>query len=375
MHTTCIGNMVLRRSPGRSASWSFMIPISTHSRKPDVVQIHPATVSDMEAVAAVLRDAFLEFKSLYTKAAYAETTPDPERLVHRLDEGPIWIARLRGKIIGTMSAVEKPNGIYVRSTAVLPSTRGNRIARMLLEEVESFAVSRRAERLFLSTTPFLHAAINLYEDFGFRRTSEPPHDLFNTPLFTMEKKLQALMTESDLMQLPDDLPIPTDEGGCDHLVGLGLPSVPLVATMGGSVDLSTIPGCVVIFAYPRTGRPNESPLVPDWDLIPGARGCTPQTCGFRDLYREFQALHCRVYGLSSQSPDFQQEMVARLHVPFPILSDEKLELAHALRLPTFGVAGQILLKRLVLVLEDGRIKKSFYPFSLRIGQPRLYSNG
>jgi ribosomal protein S18 acetylase RimI-like enzyme len=143
----------------------------------------------MEAVAAVLRDAFLEFKSLYTKAAYAETTPDPERLVHRLDEGPIWIARLRGKIIGTISAVEKPNGIYVRSTAVLPSARGNRIARMLLEEVESFAVSRRAERLFLSTTPFLHAAIHLYEDFGFRRTSESPHDLFNTPLFTMEKKL------------------------------------------------------------------------------------------------------------------------------------------------------------------------------------------
>jgi ribosomal protein S18 acetylase RimI-like enzyme len=110
-------------------------------------------------------------------------------LVRRLDEGPIWVARLRGKIVGTISAVEKPNGIYVRSTAVLPSARGNRIARMLLEEVESFAVSRRAARLFLSTTPFLHAAIHLYEDFGFRWTSEPPHGLFNTPLFTMEKRL------------------------------------------------------------------------------------------------------------------------------------------------------------------------------------------
>jgi ribosomal protein S18 acetylase RimI-like enzyme len=166
-----------------------MIPISTHSTKPDVVQIHPAIVSDMEAVATVLRDAFLEFKSLYTEAAYAETTPDPDTLVRRLDEGPIWVARLRGKIVGTISAVEKPNGIYVRSTAVLPSARGNRIAKMLLGEVESFAVSCRAERLFLSTTPFLHAAIHLYEDFGFRRTSEPPHDLFNTPLFTMEKRL------------------------------------------------------------------------------------------------------------------------------------------------------------------------------------------
>jgi ribosomal protein S18 acetylase RimI-like enzyme len=163
--------------------------ISTHSTTPEVVQIHRATVSDMEAVATVLGDAFLEFKSLYTEAAYAETTPDPDTLVRRLDEGPIWVARLRGKIVGTISAVKKPTGIYVRSMAVLPSARGSRIAQMLLEEVESFAVSSRAERLFLSTTPFLHAAIHLYEDFGFRRTSEPPHDLFNTALFTMEKNL------------------------------------------------------------------------------------------------------------------------------------------------------------------------------------------
>jgi ribosomal protein S18 acetylase RimI-like enzyme len=168
-----------------------MIPVPTHSTKPDVVQVRRATVSEMQAVAAVLRDAFLEFKSLYTEAAYAETTPDLDTLRRRLAEGPIWVARLRGKIVGTISAVKKPNGIYVRSTAVLPSARGNRIAGMLLEEVESFAVSCRAERLFLSTTPFLHAAIHLYEDFGFRRTSERPHDLLNTPLFTMEKKLQA----------------------------------------------------------------------------------------------------------------------------------------------------------------------------------------
>src|SRR5262249_28480351 len=107
MHTTCIGNMGLLRSAGRTGSWSFMIPISTHSTKPDVVQIHRATVSDMEAVATVLRDAFLEFKSLYTEAAFAEATPDRDTLVPRLDEGPIWVARLRGKIVGTISAVEK----------------------------------------------------------------------------------------------------------------------------------------------------------------------------------------------------------------------------------------------------------------------------
>jgi ribosomal protein S18 acetylase RimI-like enzyme len=166
--------------------------MSTESTNLDVVQIQPATELDMEAVATVLRDAFLEFKSFYTQAAYAQTTPDPDTLRRRLHEGPIWVARWRGKIVGTISAVEKPDGIYVRSTAVLPSARGNRIARMLLEEVEAFAISCRTERIFLSTTPFLHAAIRLYENFGFRRTSAPPHDLFRTPLFTMEKKLRMI---------------------------------------------------------------------------------------------------------------------------------------------------------------------------------------
>jgi peroxiredoxin len=172
---------------------------------------------------------------------------------------------------------------------------------------------------------------------------------------------EAGQRETDLMQLPHDLPVPADDGACDHLPGSTLPSVSLVATTGGSVDLSKVPGCVVVFAYPRTGRPNEPPLVQNWDLIPGARGCTPQTCGFRDLHSKFEALHCRVYGLSTQSPEYQQEMVARLHVPFPVLSDEKLEFIRALRLPTFTVAEQVLVKRLVLVLEDGRVKKVFYP--------------
>ena len=153
------------------------------------VEIRRATASDMEAVAAVLRDAFLEFRHLYTKAAYAETTPDPDTLRRRLEEGPTWVATLQGKIVGTISAVEKPNGIYVRSTAVLRSARGNRITKLLLEEVQSFALSCGADRLILSTTLFLHAAIHLYGDFGFRRTRAPPNDLFNTPLFTMEKKL------------------------------------------------------------------------------------------------------------------------------------------------------------------------------------------
>src|SRR4029453_15525054 len=113
---------------------------------------------------------------------------------------------------------------------------------------------------------------------------------------------------SDIYTLPPDLPVPEDDGRAAHLPGTPLPSLSLQATTGERIDLSAIRGLAVVFAYPRTGRPNEPPLVPDWDLIPGARGCTPQTCGFRDLHDEFKALNCRVYGLSTQTPDFQREM-------------------------------------------------------------------
>jgi len=161
--------------------------------------------------------------------------------------------------------------------------------------------------------------------------------------------------------LPAGLPVPTDDGAAAHLTGTKLPSIALAATTGGAVDLSAQRGRTVVFAYPRTGKPGEAPLTPDWDMIPGARGCTPHTCGFRDLYGELQALGCAVYGLSTQDTDYQREMADRLHVPFPVLSDARLELTRALRLPTFTVASQVLLKRLAWVAEDGRISKVFYP--------------
>lgn len=157
------------------------------------------------------------------------------------------------------------------------------------------------------------------------------------------------------------LPAPEDDGQARHLPGLRIPSVLLPATDGSQIDLSTLPGLTVLFAYPRTGRPGE-PNPDGWDLIPGARGCTPQTCAFRDLFAEFQALGvAHLFGLSTQSTAYQSELAERLRLPFPILSDEQFQLTRALLLPTFTTHGMTLLKRLTLVLRNGLIEHVFYP--------------
>ena len=161
--------------------------------------------------------------------------------------------------------------------------------------------------------------------------------------------------------LPTGIPVPQEDGAARHLDGLKLPSVLLPATNGTQVDLSRLTGRTVVYIYPRTGVPGQSP--PDgWDAIPGARGCTPQSCAFRDHFAELKGLGvAHLYGLSTQDTDYQREAVERLHLPFPILSDAALTLAHAIRLPTFTVAGMTLLKRMALVIEDGVIAKVFYP--------------
>jgi peroxiredoxin len=158
------------------------------------------------------------------------------------------------------------------------------------------------------------------------------------------------------------IPAPEDDGGARHLTGLAVPDVALAATDGTQVSLAKLPGRVVVFAYPRTGRPGQISLVPDWDMIPGARGCTPQTCAFRDLFKELTAAGAaRVFGLSTQDTAYQREAAERLHLPFPLLSDERLALARGLRLPTMQAAGMTLIKRLALVIDDGTIAKAFYP--------------
>ena len=161
--------------------------------------------------------------------------------------------------------------------------------------------------------------------------------------------------------LPEGLPVPEDDGACDHLEGTTLPSVPLAATDGSCVDLSSLPGRTVVYVYPRTGVPGRA--LPDgWDEIPGARGCTPQSCAFRDHHAELvEAGAGAVFGLSTQHTDHQKEAAERLRLPFALLSDESLTLAAALRLPTFEADGMALIRRLALVLDDGRVAKVFYP--------------
>ena len=169
------------------------------------------------------------------------------------------------------------------------------------------------------------------------------------------------MRSDDLYKLPEQIAVPADDGAADHLTGSAVASVGLPMTDGSHVDLSTLPGRVVVYAYPRTGVPDQDPLVSDWNMIPGARGCTPQSCAFRDHHAELQALRAEVFGLSTQDTDYQQEMAARLHLPFPVLSDADLRLATAMRLPTFQVAGLTLLKRLTWIARAGVIEKVFYP--------------
>lgn len=168
---------------------------------------------------------------------------------------------------------------------------------------------------------------------------------------------------SGSIEPPDwlQLPVPQDDGGTAHLAGLTMAGVPLNSTDGSTVDLSRDMGRVVVYAYPRTGRP-EVPNPEGWDAIPGARGCTPQSCAFRDHFQELQSLGiAAVFGLSTQSTDYQREVVGRLHLPFPMLSDADLALTKAMRLPTFTTSGWTLLKRFSLIIDGGRIKKVFYP--------------
>jgi peroxiredoxin len=169
-----------------------------------------------------------------------------------------------------------------------------------------------------------------------------------------------MASKDGLGELPEGLPVPVDDGAADHLPGMPLPSVLLMSTTGNVVDLASLDRRTVVYCYPLTGRAGRD-LPPGWDDIPGARGCTPQSCAFRDHHAELQRHGAQVFGLSTQGTDYQREAAERLHLPFKLLSDEDLAFAKALGLPTFEAEGMVLLKRLTLVANGGRIEKVFYP--------------
>jgi peroxiredoxin len=163
------------------------------------------------------------------------------------------------------------------------------------------------------------------------------------------------------LDLPAGLPVPQDDGACKHLLGTRIPELELASTAGHPVNLAEIHGRTILFCYPRTGRPDQ-PIPNAWDAIPGARGCTPQSCAFRDHYRELMGARAsHLFGLSTQDTDYQREAVKRLELPYPLLSDRELNFAHALNLPTFRFNSMTLIKRLTLIIDEGRIAKVFYP--------------
>ncbi len=166
---------------------------------------------------------------------------------------------------------------------------------------------------------------------------------------------------TDFTILPEGLEAPVDDGGASHLAGRRLPSLHLSSTAGGQVDPSRLKGVAVLYLYPMTGRPGL-PLPGGWNEIPGARGCTPQACGFRDHFEELRKLGvAHVFGISTQTTAYQREAAERLHLPFPLLSDAAVDLAEMLDVPVFDVDGDTLFKRLTLIAKDGEIVKVFYP--------------
>src|ERR1044072_1585867 len=168
----------------------------------------------------------------------------------------------------------------------------------------------------------------------------------------------------DLHSLPADLPLPVDDGACEHLAGLSWPAVTLPSTAGRLVSLAEQQTeWLVVYCYPRTGLPDQDPPggLAAGDSIPGARGCTPQACSYRDHHAELARFGARVLGVSTQDTAYQREVVERLHLPYELLSDSRLALAGALRLPTFSVAGHTVIKRLTLIGRRDRIETCFYP--------------
>lgn len=163
-----------------------------------------------------------------------------------------------------------------------------------------------------------------------------------------------------IFSIPADLPIPLDDGACEHLENMRIPNVSLWSTDNQEINLSNLRGWNLIFCYPMTGRPGV-PIPEGWAQIPGAAGCTPQACSYRDNHAELKRNGVGVYGISTQTSEAQKEASIRLGLSYPLLSDANHSFSSALKLPLLEVDGLKLIKRVTLVLKDGAIKKCFYP--------------
>src|ERR1700677_1462450 len=180
------------------------------------------------------------------------------------------------------------------------------------------------------------------------------------PALNRQGKPHPILMSSNPSELPSLLPEPKDDGACNHLPRRALPPISLPSTAGRLVNLAELTTPTVIFFYPRNAQPHET-IPEEWNVIPGARGCTPHSCGFRDLHREFQALGFQVFGASTQDTEYQKELVHRVHLQFEVLSDAGFKLVNALKLPTFEYRGLRLVKRMAWIIEGGKITKLFYP--------------
>ncbi|GAB5540076.1 MAG: redoxin family protein [Salibacteraceae bacterium] len=172
-----------------------------------------------------------------------------------------------------------------------------------------------------------------------------------------------IVRSDNLYKLPDELPVPIDDGAANHLTGAVLPDFSLTSTSGDQINLYRSGGLNIVFCYPRTGRPNEEALggTENWNSIPGARGCTPQACSYRDKFSELEDLGANLYGLSTQDTEYQKEAVSRLGLPYKLLSDSNLQFLENLNLPFFKIGDTVLLKRITLIIQNGIVSHYFYP--------------
>lgn len=261
-----------------------------------------------------------------------------------------------GQVISTALAFVHGTVVIAECIGTRADARRTGAASKVMAALEAWGWQQGARIAALQAVTENHPAQRLYAALGYTKVNGYHYRI-------RERRGGSMSANRDLYHVDwSAIPAPQDDGAARHLEGMALPDIALPATDGSSVSLASLPGLTVVYAYPRTGRPGEASLVDDWDMIPGARGCTPQSCAFRDHHAELKAAGAsQVFGLSTQGTEYQREMVERVHLPFPVLSDENLALARAMRLPTMEVAARTLLKRLAMVIENGRVVRVFYP--------------